>query len=463
VIRTRDALLLLSALSVGCSPPEGGAAPDVTGPGVEPPPAQVDPPNVVVILTDDQGFGDLGCYGHPSIRTPHVDRLAAEGARFTSFYAGSPVCSPSRVALLTGCYPKRVGMQDHVVKPASVYGLHPQEVTLAEVLKEVGYATGMVGKWHLGHRLGLLPLDQGFDTWFGVPYSNDMSRAHRSEGDPYAFHLPLIRDREVVEWEPDQRQLTRRYTEAAVEFIDAHHGERFFLYLAHSMPHTPLVASEDFAGRSAAGLYGDVIEELDWSTGEVVDALERHGILDETLVLFLSDNGPNVKRAGQGGSAGDLRGGKGMDTEGGHRVPAVLRFPALVPAATVSDELLTAMDVLPTVASLAGTELPPRELDGHDVRAQWSGKTGPERPYLYYGRRGGLQGIRRGSWKLSLLDGALYDLDADPGEDRDLAREQTAIAEELGALARELDAGIEGSKRPVKVVNGELFDPVEAR
>ena len=424
---------------------------------------QIDPPNVVVILTDDQGFGDLGCYGHPSIRTPHIDRLAAEGARFTSFYAGSPVCTPSRVALLTGCYPKRVGMQDHVVKPGSVYGLHPQEVTLAEVLEQAGYATGMVGKWHLGHRLGLLPLDQGFDTWFGVPYSNDMSRAHRPEGDPYAFHLPLIRDREVVEWEPDQRQLTRRYTEAAVEFIDAHHGERFFLYLAHSMPHTPLVASEEFAGRSAAGLYGDVIEELDWSTGEVIAALERHGILDETLVLFLSDNGPNVKKAGQGGSAGDLRGGKGMDTEGGHRVPAVLRFPALVPATTVSDELLTAMDVLPTVASLAGAELPQQELDGRDVRAQWSGKAGPERTYLYYGRRGGLQGIRRGGWKLSLLDGALYDLDADPGEGRDQARDQAAVAEELRALAREIDAGIDGAKRPVKVVNGVLFDPVEAR
>jgi len=454
----------LIVLAAGCRPPEGVAAPDEPrADGAATTSVQIDPPNVVVILTDDQGFGDLGCYGHPSIRTPHIDRLAAEGARFTSFYAGSPVCTPSRVALLTGCYPKRVGMQDHVVKPDSVYGLHPQEVTLAEVLKQAGYATGMVGKWHLGHRSGLLPLDQGFDTWLGVPYSNDMSRAHRPEGDPYAFHLPLIRDREVVEWEPDQRQLTRRYTEAAVEFIDAHHGERFFLYLAHSMPHTPLVASEDFAGRSAAGLYGDVIEELDWSTGEVVAALERHGILDETLVLFLSDNGPNVKRAGQGGSAGALRGGKGMDTEGGHRVPAVLRFPALVPAATVSDELLTAMDVLPTVASLAGAELPPRELDGRDVRAQWSGKAGPERPYLYYGRRGGLQGIRRGGWKLSLLDGALYDLDADPGEGRDQAREQAAVAEELRALAREIDAGIDGAKRPVKVVNGELFDPVGAR
>ena len=202
-----------------------------------PAPAAISPPNIVVIFTDDQGYGDLGCYGHPTIRTPHIDRLAAEGAKFTSWYAGSPVCSPSRVALLTGCYPKRVGMQDHVVYPDSVYGLHTDEVTLAEVLREAGYATGMFGKWHVGHRPGLLPLDQGFDRWLGVPYSNDMSRWHRAEEDGYAFQLPLIRDREVIEWEPDQRQLTKRYTEAAVEFIDAHAKERFFLYLPHSMPH----------------------------------------------------------------------------------------------------------------------------------------------------------------------------------------------------------------------------------
>jgi arylsulfatase A len=293
-----------------------------------------------------------------------------------------------------------------------------------------------------------------------VPYSNDMSHWHRAEDDGYAFRLPLLRDREILEWEPDQRQLTRRYTEAAVEFIDAHHQERFFLYLAHSMPHTPLYASDTFEGKSAAGLYGDVIEELDWSTGEVIAALERHGILDRTLLLFLSDNGPNVKKAGQGGSAGPLRGGKGMDTEGGHRVPAVLRFPALVPPGTVSDEVLTAMDVLPTVAALAGaTTGAERAIDGRDVRALWAGASGDPGTYLYYGRLGDLAGVRRGPWKLALPGGELYDLDQDPGETSDLSDQHTDVAAGLQALARELDGEIEDQKRPVRVVSEEVFDP----
>lgn len=423
------------------------------------------PPNVVIVFTDDQGYGDLSCYGNPTIHTPHLDRMAGDGSRFTQFYVASPVCSPSRAALLTGCYPKRVGMERHVIFPGYDYGLHPDEVTLADLLRERGYATGMFGKWHLGHRPGLLPCDQGFDTFFGVPYSNDMSRFQRPADTKYGFHLPLMRDREVIEWEPDQRLLTRRYTEEAVRFIDAHHREPFFVYLPHSMPHIPIYASEPFDGRSPRGLYGDVIEEIDWSVGQLLEALERNGVANNTLVIFSSDNGPWLQFKEKGGSAGPLRGGKGTNREGGQRVPFVVRWPEVVPAGGVCREVVTALDILPTIAALTGAGLPvDRPIDGRDRSALLRGDPGPagerlEDPFLYYTSQGELAGIRRGPWKLLLEPGELYQLETDLGEERNVAEQHAELVESLRQQALLLDEAITRQARPVLHVEELLFDP----
>ena len=419
------------------------------------------PPNVVVILTDDQGYGDLSCFGHPTIHTPHLDALAAGGVKLTQFYVPSPVCSPSRAALLTGCYPKRVGMHRHVIFPAYDYGLHTDEVTIADLLRGQGYATGCFGKWHLGHRPGLLPNDQGFDEYFGVPYSNDMAQIHRPPDNAYEFRLPVIRNGEVVEWEPDQRLLTRRCTQAAVEFIDEHADEPFFVYVPHSMPHIPIYASEDFEGRSPRGLYGDVIEEIDWSVGQIVAALERHGLVEDTLVVFTTDNGPWLPFELHGGSAGLLRGGKGSNWEGGQRVPCIASWPGRIPAGTVRREVATVMDLLPTVAALVGAELG-RPIDGNDVSALLFGEEGAASPtgsFLYYTAQGDLAGVRRGPWKLLLENGELYDVEQDVGEQWSVAEEHPGLVAELRALALDRDAGITAGARPTRTVHETLFDP----
>ncbi len=421
------------------------------------------PPNVVIVFTDDQGYGDLSCFGHPTIHTPHIDSLAANGAKLTQFYVASPVCSPSRAALLTGCYPRRVGMHEHVVFPPYDYGLHPDELTLADLLRAQGYATACFGKWHLGHRRGLLPTDQGFDTFFGVPYSNDMAQYHRQPDNQYDFRLPLMRDEEVIEWEPDQHLLTRRYTEEAVAFIEAQGERPFFVYLPHSMPHIPIYASEDFEGRSPRGLYGDVIEEIDWSVGQLVAALERNGLLDDTLIVFTSDNGPWLQFKANGGSAGLLRGGKGTNWEGGQRVPCVAHWPDGIPAGQVLREVVTAMDLLPTIAALVGAELPDgREIDGHDVGALLRGEPGASSPtvdFLYYTSKGALAGIRRGPWKLLLDPGELYHLEHDVSEERDAAEKHPELVQELRELALARDAEIAEHARTVLVVEERVFDP----
>ncbi|MAB78701.1 MAG: arylsulfatase [Planctomycetes bacterium] len=418
-------------------------------------------PNIVIIFADDQGYGDLSCYGHPTIHTPHIDRMAAEGMKLTQFYVASPVCSPSRAALLTGCYPKRVGMHRHVVFPPDDWGLHTDEVTIADLLRERGYATACIGKWHLGHRRGLLPTDQGFDEFFGVPYSNDMSRFHRSESDTYPHALPLMRADTVLEWEPDQHELTRRYTEEAVNFIDRHHGEPFFLYLPHSMPHIPIYASEAFAGRSPRGLYGDVIEEIDWSVGEIRAALERHGLSERTLVVFTSDNGPWLPFKTRGGTAGPLRGGKGSNWEGGQRVPCVVWWPGRVPAGSISRAVTTTMDLLPTIARLTGAPLADRRrIDGHDISALLSGEggaTSPTEAFIYYTSNGEPAGIRRGPWKLLLEAGELYDVEADIGEKWDRAQEHPELVAELRVLAEARDAEITATARPRMSVLEPLF------
>jgi arylsulfatase A-like enzyme len=421
------------------------------------------PPNVVIMFTDDQGYGDLGCYGHPTIRTPNIDRLAAEGARLTQFYVPSPVCSPSRAALLTGCYPKRVGMHEHVIFPTYAHGLHPDEDTIADVLSRKGYATGCFGKWHLGHRDGLLPTDQGFDVFVGIPYSNDMSQFHRPEGSKYTHSLPFLHDKEIVEWEPDQRLLTRRCTEATVDFIEANADRPFFAYVPHAMPHIPLYASEDFEGTSRRGLYGDVIEEIDWSMGEILAALEGQGILDDTIVIFATDNGPWLPYKQDGGSAGPLAGGKGGNKEGGQRVPCLIRHPQGIPAGLVVREVATSMDLLPTIGAWTGVELDSeRAIDGHDITALLGGErdaASPTEAFLYYTAHGRLAGIRQGRWKLMLESGSLHDLEVDVAEKWNLAKKHPEVVERLRREAAELDAAITSGARPVLEVPEPLWDP----
>lgn len=421
------------------------------------------PPNVVIIFTDDQGFGDLSCYGHPTIHTPHIDRLAADGAKLTQFYVASPVCSPSRAALLTGCYPKRVGMHKHVIFPQYDYGLHTDEVTIADMLREQGYATGCFGKWHLGHRPGLLPLDQGFDEYVGVPYSNDMAQIHRGKNSKYKFRLPFMNGNKVVEWEPDQRELTKRYTEATVDFIERNKDQPFFAYVPHSMPHIPLYASKDFKGTSPRGLYGDVIEEIDWSVGQITKTLDRLGLSDNTLVVFMSDNGPWLPFKLNGGSAGLLRGGKGSNWEGGQRVPFVAKWPARIPKGRVCREVATTMDLMPTLAAVCGGELAAdRKIDGHDVRELLFATAGAKskmEQFLYYTSKGALAGIRRGSWKLKLEPLELFHVERDVSEQWNVAKKQPELVTELRELATQLDAEITEQARPTRTVTAMQFDP----
>jgi len=420
------------------------------------------PPNVVLIYCDDLGWGDLGCFGNPRIRTPNIDRLARQGTRFTSFYVAQAVCSASRAALLTGCYANRLGIHG-ALGPKQKIGLHPDEMTLAEVLKPGGYATAIVGKWHLGRPVELLPTRQGFDEYFGLPYSNDMWPQNPNAAKNAYPPLPLIDGERVIEEMPDQSQLTRRYTERAVSFIDRNASRPFFLYLAHSMPHVPLFVGSRFAGRSRQGLYGDVIEEIDASVGEVLKALRRHRIEDDTLVIFTSDNGPWLSYGDHAGSAGPFREGKGTSFEGGIRVPCVMRWPGHIPKGRTNDTPLMTIDVLPTVARLAGAALPPRTIDGLDV---WPilrgdrGATNPHPAYFIYYNQGDLLAVRSGDWKLffphtsQTLAGRpggtngiaaryqqlpvgteLYHLRRDPGETRNVIGEHPEVAARLTALA----------------------------
>jgi arylsulfatase A-like enzyme len=398
-------------------------------------------PNVVFILVDDMGYGDLSSYSDEGIPTPNIDRLADEGIRLDAFY-GEATCTPARAALLTGSYGKRVSMPTGY-RPTSIGGLHPDEITIAELLAARGYATGMMGKWHLGRLPQHLPLAQGFDSFFGIPYSHDLDREARQSYPP----LPLYEGDQVVELGPDKSQLTRRFTERAVSFIEEQAGAPFFLYLAHPMPHVPLAASERFRGTSGFGLYGDVVTELDWSVGEVLDALERMDIDEETLVVFASDNGPWLRFGNHSGRATPLREGKGTTFEGGVRVPGLARWPGTIPAGLVSEEPIGLIDILPTLADLTASLLPDdRILDGRSVAPILLGRPGAMNsrasqvmyvanqlrsirvgryklhlPHFYgsVGRMGrnGSAGTR--VWKYTFL--SLYDVIDDPGELFDLS------------------------------------------
>lgn len=350
------------------------------------------PPNIIIIYADDLGWGDLGCYGHPSIRTPQLDRMATEGLRFTDFYSAAEVCTPSRAALLTGRYPVRNGMcsdSRRVLFPNSRGGLPAGEITIARALKTRGYATACVGKWHLGHRPEFLPTRHGFDSYFGIPYSNDMDRdaavgpkgreaflAPKSE----YWKPPVLRNEAEIERGPDQTQLTRRYTEEAQKFIRERRGGPFFLYLAHNMPHVPLFASERFKGRSPRGLYGDVVEELDWSVGEILETLRREKLEQNTLVFFSSDNGPWLIFNQHGGSAGLLREGKGSTWEGGMRVPGIAWWPGKIAPGGVHRGIASTMDLFTTSLRLAGADVPAdRVIDGLDLRPVLLGTGAVER------------------------------------------------------------------------------------
>lgn len=430
--------------------------------------AAADKPNIVLITADDLGYGDLGCYGHPVIRTPRLDRLAAEGLRFTQFYSGAEVCTPSRAAILTGRLPPRTGMASNkrrVLFPDHrSTGLPAEEITLAEALRDAGYATCCVGKWHLGSAPPYLPRQHGFDRYFGIPYSNDMSPAHSPAGKSLRWPpTPLLRDEEQVEDEPDQRTLTQRYTAEAIAFIRQSHAadaqRPFFLYLPHTMPHVPIFASDRFAGHSPRGLYGDVVEELDNSVGEIVDALAELGLTERTLVIFTSDNGPWLTQGERGGSAGPLREGKGSTWEGGYRVPGIFWQPGKIRTGQTTTALGSALDVFPTCLAAAGAA-PPADvsLDGFDLGGVLFGKapvanandtaSGP-RQELYYYRNEDLFAVRRGRWKLHFKTQAgygqarpethdpplLYDLDRDPGEREDLAGQHPQVVAELTELA----------------------------
>ncbi len=335
-------------------------------------------PNLVILFADDLGYGDLGCFGHPSIRTPHLDRMAAEGMKLTQFYVAAPVCTPSRSALLTGRLPIRNGMygqRRRVFYPDSTGGLPDEELTLAELLRQRGYATACIGKWHLGHLPQYLPTRHGFDCYFGLPYSNDMQNVR--QGHP---PLPLMRNEEIIEQPVDQFTLTRRYTEEAVNFVRNSKEKPFFLYLAYTFPHVPLYASKDFRGRSRRGLYGDVVEELDWSVGVILQMLREEGLAERTLVFFTSDNGPWLIQRLNGGSAGLLRDGKGSTFEGGMRVPAIAWWPGTIAPGQVSMELACSMDLFTTGLKLAGAEVPSdRIIDGVDMTPIFRGEPGLRR------------------------------------------------------------------------------------
>jgi arylsulfatase A len=419
-------------------------------------------PNLIVIFTDDLGYGDLGCYGSPAIRTPHLDRMAAEGLRFTDFYSAAEVCTPSRAALLTGRYPIRSGMcgsQRRVLFPESKGGLPPAEVTVAESLKEAGYATAHIGKWHLGIHEGSRPQDQGFELTFGLPYSNDMdARAGLPQGatgsvDPPrdGWNVPLLRNGEVVEQPADQTTLTRRYTEQAVKFIAEKKAGPFFLYFAHTFPHVPLFASPEFKGKSRAGIYGDTVEELDWSVGRVIGALRREGIAENTLVFFTSDNGPWLVMNGQGGSAGPLKDGKGSTWEGGMRVPGIAWMPGRIKPG-VTHTMAHAMDLMPTALAMAGVPRPAEvEIDGSDLSPLlFEGKPMPERPFLYY-RGDQIFACRLGEWKAHFQTQAgfgsaqgkqqhdpplLFHLGLDAAEKRDVAGQHPEVIEKIRAAVK---------------------------
>lgn len=421
-------------------------------------------PNIVIIFTDDQGYADVGCFGAKGFETPHLDRLADEGIRFTNFHSAQAVCSAARAALLTGCYPNRIGING-ALGPSAKHGIHEDEVTIAEIVKQKDYATAIYGKWHLGHLPKFLPTRHGFDDYFGLPYSNDMWPYHPTAGDRFP-PLPLIDGEKIIEHNPDQTQLTTSYTERAVRFIEKNKDRPFFLYVPHSMPHVPLFVSEKFAGKSERGIYGDVIAEIDWSVGEIMKTLKKYKLDQNTLVIFTSDNGPWLSYGDHAGSALPLREGKGTSWEGGIREPCIMRWPEKIPAGSVCKEPTMTIDILPTIAKLIGAKLPKHKIDGADMWPLMAGQPGAASPheayYIYY-RRGELQALLSGRWKMyfpheyrtmagqsggtggqptkyshTTTGLELYDLETDLGETTDVAAQNPEVVKRLQDLGEKM-------------------------
>ncbi len=427
-------------------------------------------PNIVIIMTDDQGYADVGVFGAKGFTTPNLDRMAHEGRRFTDFHSSQPVCSASRAGLLTGCYPNRIGING-ALGPASKIGISDDEMTLAQLVKQKGYAAAIYGKWHLGDRPQFLPTRHGFDEYFGIPYSNDMWPNHPEAKQGTFPPLPIYENEtptRVGLTHTDQEQLTTWYAEHAVSFIERHKDQPFFLYVVPNMPHVPLHVSDKFRGKSERGLYGDVIEEIDWAVGEILTALKKNGLDDNTLVMFTSDNGPWLSYGNHAGSAEPLREGKGTSFDGGHREPFIARWPGKIPADTVCPDCLMAIDIFPTVANLIGAELPKHKIDGLDIWPFFAGNPGatnPHEAYYFYYDVNALQAVRSGDWKLFFphisrtmqgqtpgKDGLpgkykplpvgheLYNLSDDIGETKDVAVDNPEVVKRLEALAEKARA-----------------------
>lgn len=447
-------------------------------------------PNIVIILMDDMGYGDIGRTGANQYETPNLNRLAVQGMQFTWYYSPQAVSSASRAGLLTGCYPNRIGISGALM-PWATNGINPEETTIAEMLKKKGYHTGIIGKWHLGHHKMFLPLQHGFDEYYGLPYSNDMWPVD-FDGIPIRLKdttstkmkypvLPLIEGNEKVGEVPDlagQDKLTTEYTERAVRFIENHKKEQFFLYFPQSMVHIPLGVSEKFRGKSKQGLYGDVMMEIDWSVGEVLKALERNGLEKNTLVIFTSDNGPWLNFGNHAGTTGGLREGKGTSWEGGQRVPCIMRWPGVIPEGQICNQLASSIDILPTLAAITGAPLPEKKIDGVNILPLMKGEkdAAPRHEFLYYYQQNSLEGVQKDFWKIVLphkyrtyrgmkpgMDGwpgptanvsvekpELYDLRRDPGEWYDVSEYYPEKVKELMELAEKAraDLGDDITKNP---------------
>jgi arylsulfatase A-like enzyme len=433
-------------------------------------------PNVILIFADDQGYGDLSCFGSTKIKTPNIDRIAQEGRKFTSFMVASPVCTPSRAALLTGCYPKRVGMHQHVLFPASKKGLNPNEFTMGDHFKSLGYATACFGKWHLGHHKEVLPTSNGFDTYYGIPYSNDMNHPDNkgkpkggADGmdilwaDPEStltkWKTPLFEDEEIVELPVDQRTITRRCTQKSIDFMKANKNSPFFIYIPHSMPHIPLYVPDEVRDPDPKNAYFNTIEHIDSEVGRILKTLDELKLTEKTYVIYTTDNGPWLSFRHHGGSAGPLRDGKGTTFEGGQRVPCVMRGPG-IPAGTECGDLMGTIDLLPTFASITGQALPKgRKVDGVDATNLLTGKGSPPRSeFVHYTSRGEVEGIRQGNWKLLIKkkrgkaagteDVLLFDLKKDLGEKNNLASQKPKIVEKLKSRMLLVDNEISQNARP---------------